>query len=185
MEVYLVRHTTPDIEKGICYGQSDLGLADSWKKEFEQVISKLPLKQPIKIFSSPLKRCALLAEHLGKNIWFDNRLRELDFGDWELKTWNDIPNEELNAWMTDFVNVQVPNGESYKQLATRVHGAFVDLITPKDCEKVIIVTHAGPIRALLSRFQNIPLEDSFQIKINYGQVFHLYKENDKFELKSH
>ena len=41
---------------------------------------------------------------------------EMNFGDWEMKNWDDIPLEELNPWMQDFVNVRVSNGESFTDL---------------------------------------------------------------------
>ena len=124
MEIYLIRHTTPDIEKGICYGQSDLDLKSNYAEAFEAVSNQIQTKKDFKVISSPLKRCSLLAKYFNDDILFDNRLKELNFGDWELKPWNDIPEEEINPWMADFVNVAVTNGESYVQLASRVHAFF-------------------------------------------------------------
>ena len=182
MEIYLIRHTTPDIEKGICYGQSDLDLVGSYAQEFESISNKIPNTENCNVFSSPLKRCKLLAKHFSDDITFDVRLKELNFGDWELKAWNDIPEKDINPWMKDFVNVVVPNGESYTQLASRVSSCFKDILDSKNQETIIIVSHAGPIRAFLSELLNIDLKDSFSIKINYGDIFHLRKENDSVKL---
>jgi len=33
MEIYLIRHTTPDVAKGICYGQTDLDVANTFEEE--------------------------------------------------------------------------------------------------------------------------------------------------------
>ena len=38
MEIYLIRHTTPKIEKGICYGQADLNVADSFEEEINVIL---------------------------------------------------------------------------------------------------------------------------------------------------
>ena len=183
MDIYLVRHTTPKISKGICYGQSDLDLVDNYSEEFKVVHNKIP-ENNYKVISSPLKRCDLLAKTFKDSIVYDNRLKELNFGDWELTPWNDIPKEEIDPWMKDFVNVKVPNGESYVQLASRVHSFFKDLIDSKNNQNTIIVSHAGPIRALLSAILDIPLEKSFSIKIQYGDVFHLKKEDDIIRIVS-
>ncbi len=182
MEIHLIRHTTPKIEKGICYGQSNLDLSDSYDEEFKIVKSKINIVPPFKVISSPLKRCTQLAEYLNENVSYENRLKELDFGNWELKPWNDIPEKEITPWMQDFVNVQVPNGESYTQLAKRVESFFDDLLAPKTTNHLIIVSHAGPIRAFLAMILNIDLKDSFNIKINYGDVFHIKKEKNSFKL---
>ncbi|TGV02728.1 alpha-ribazole phosphatase [Flavivirga rizhaonensis] len=183
MEIYIIRHTTPDIEKGICYGQTDLDLAGTFPKEFKTVKQQIP-DGTYHIKSSPLKRCVLLANHLEPHVLLDDRLKELDFGDWEMKAWNNISEETLNPWMKDFVNVRVPNGESYVELASRVNAFFEDFIKSHDEKDLIIVSHAGPIRTFLSSILNIPLEKSFNIKIQYGDVFHLRKEGDSWNLLS-
>ena len=106
MEIILVRHTTPDIERGICYGQADIGLADNYKNEIKQVIKQLPENiGNYTCYSSPLQRCKTLAESITNTITFDDRLKELNFGDWELKSWDAINSEALDNWMTNFVNV--------------------------------------------------------------------------------
>lgn len=169
MEIYLVRHTTPNIEKGICYGQSDLDVIDSFDSEVSEIHTKLPLKEITRVYSSPLKRCKRLAESFDLPIIFDERLQELDFGDWELKAWDDMSKEELNPWMEDFVNVPVPNGESYVMLQQRILDFYKNLPSNTD-DIIVIVSHAGPIRALLSHLQKIALKDSFSIKLEYGEV---------------
>ncbi|WP_299222342.1 alpha-ribazole phosphatase [uncultured Aquimarina sp.] len=169
MEIYLVRHTTPNIEKGICYGQSDLGITNTFESEVVEIHNQIPIQKVSKIYCSPLQRCKILAETFDIPTTFDNRLKELDFGDWELKAWNDISPSALNPWMEDFVNVQVPNGESYVMLQERMV-AFYNSLNHSAEESIIIVAHAGPIRALLSYVRKIELKDSFSIKINYGDV---------------
>ncbi len=169
MEIYLIRHTTPAIEKGICYGQSDLDIADTFTSEVTEIHKKIPLQEISNIYCSPLKRCKLLAETFDIPIIFDHRLKELNFGDWELKAWNDIHPSELNPWMKDFVHAQVPNGESYVTLQKRILD-FYDSLDHYAHEKIVIVTHAGPMRALLSHIRRVALKDSFNIKIQYGEV---------------
>lgn len=182
MEIYLIRHTTPDIEKGICYGQTDLDLVVHYAQEFENVKSKISNNKHFIVYSSPLKRCSLLAKQFNNDVMFDARLKELNFGDWEMKSWNDIPEEDMNTWMKDFVNVSVPNGESYAELTSRVIDFFETFNNLDTNKTFIVVSHAGPIRALLSTILKIPLKESFKIKINYGDVFQLKKTKDSFKL---
>ena len=182
MEIYVIRHTTPDITKGICYGQSDLDLVKNYNEEFGIVKSKISNTEGFKVISSPLKRCTKLAKSFSDKVIFDERLKELNFGDWELKPWNDIPEKEFNPWMTNFVNLAVPNGESYTELALRVNHFFEELLHSADNKNLIIITHAGPIRAFLANLLKVELKDSFNIKINYGDVFKLKKEDNTFKL---
>lgn len=170
MEIYLIRHTTPDIAKEICYGQSDIGLTDSFQEESKRILKELPPFVDT-VYSSPLKRCLLLASLIPHhNLNQVSQLQEMDFGNWELKPWSDIPQTELDPWMADFVNQKVPNGESMTMLANRVLTWFRELKS-FDLEKVAIVTHAGPIRIILSEVNQTPLAEAFQrYSVSYGDV---------------
>ena len=168
------------LKKGICYGQSDLGLVNDFEKEFTTVKEQLPNTDNFNIISSPLQRCSQLAKALNSDIETDIRLKELNFGDWELKPWNAIPEKEMTPWMTDFVNVRVPNGESYIDLAERVTSFFEEL--SKTNKNTVVVAHAGPIRAFLAQLLKVDLKDSFNIKINYGDCFHLKLNDNNYEI---
>ncbi|QTE23214.1 alpha-ribazole phosphatase [Polaribacter cellanae] len=170
MEVIFVRHTTPKIQKGICYGQTDLDVTSSFSEEVKIILEKEDFSNSdIVFYSSPLLRCKKLAYKISKNVIFDERLKELNFGDWEVQNWNDINKEDLNTWMQDFVNVKVPNGESFIDLHARTV-EFLSEIIKKKHQKIVIITHAGVIRSLHSFINNIPLEKSFNLKLNYGDV---------------
>ncbi|WBX78179.1 alpha-ribazole phosphatase [Tenacibaculum ovolyticum] len=170
MEIILVRHTTPNIEKGICYGQADLGVVDTFAEEIKPILKAIKVNDAsTTYYSSPLQRCKLLAEKLSDTIIFDDRLKELDFGDWELQKWDDINKPELDVWMNDFVNITVTNGESYIDLHTRTVQFLNELKTLKK-ERVVIVTHAGVIRSLWAYINKTPLDKSFDLKLNYGAI---------------
>ncbi|MGL4779749.1 MAG: histidine phosphatase family protein, partial [Bacteroidales bacterium] len=64
--IYLIRHTSVEKMEGICYGQSDVKLSEQADSEFVTIIQKLSEVDPDEIFSSPLSRCTLLAEQIGK-----------------------------------------------------------------------------------------------------------------------
>lgn len=173
MEIYLVRHTETICEKGICYGQSDVGIAEPFDLVFENILSQLP--DEAVIFSSPLKRCSLLAKHIQSKIKTisyqeNDHLKEMNFGDWEMKNWNDILPEQLNPWMEDFVNIPAVNGESFTELHQRVGEFLSDLISRKINKPIIIVSHAGVIRSVLCHQTSLPLKDAFQNKVDFGEV---------------
>jgi len=183
MEIYLIRHTTPKVEKGICYGQSDIDVQDSFEEESE-VIKKQVLinSNDFEVYSSPLIRCKKLAQCFSKEITFDQRLMEVNFGDWELQPWDDINEDDLNTWMADFVTTAPPNGESYVQLSERVNTAF-DVIVKDSGKDKIIVAHGGVIRAIVAKIKQIDLKDSFNIKIPYSHVVKLVKDEKGIHIK--
>ncbi|WP_281310573.1 alpha-ribazole phosphatase [Flavobacterium flavigenum] len=173
MEIYLVRHTETICEKGICYGQSDVDIVEPFDTVFKNILSHLPSEAMI--FSSPLKRCVTLAKYIQNHIKTisyeeDKRLMEMNFGDWEMKNWDNIPPEQLNPWMEDFVNIQVSNGESFMDL----HQRTGDFLSEKESKKInypiIILTHAGIIRSFLCHNSSLPLKDAFQNKVAFGEV---------------
>lgn len=170
MEVYLIRHTSPQIAKGICYGQSDIPLSELFADESERLLHNLPDDIDI-VYSSPLSRCYKLAELIKtkESIVSDKRLLELNFGDWEMKKWDEIGQQELNEWMQDFVNIQVPNGESFIDLNNRVNH-FIDELIKNSHQRVAIVTHAGVIRSFIIKILDIQLKNAFKITVDYSSV---------------
>lgn len=176
MEVYLIRHTETILGKGNCYGQSNIPLQRPFLNNFDKMVKGLEVKNAI-IYSSPLERCKQLANHFRmynesiQKIYFDDRLKELNFGDWELKEWNMLNQEHLNTWMADYVNYKVPNGESFIELYNRVNDFITDeLVNNEHQVPVIIVTHAGVIRSFLCKVLEHPLKNAFKISVDYGSI---------------
>ncbi len=178
MEIFLVRHTSVNVPKSVCYGQTDVGLADTFLSESEQTINQLSkqLHSDFQIVSSPLSRCFSLAKVLQKqfpniDIEQDDRLMEMDFGDWEMQTWDEIPRESSEPWMNDFVNMPAPNGESFLALSERLNQFLAEKISlQKTIPQIVIMAHGGIIRAALSYFAGLPLENAFKFDIKYGSI---------------
>lgn len=179
MEIYIIRHTRVAVEKGVCYGQTDVPLADSFQEELAVLKSQLP-NDFDQVFSSPLSRCKTLAATFSSAILFDDRLKEMHFGDWEMKAWNDILTDEIQPWYDDFVSVCTPNGENFEGLYHRCI-SFLEELRTKDYKKVLIVTHGGIIRSTWSYLLEIPLKNTFKIPLDFGEVlhFHLAKNSNK------
>jgi alpha-ribazole phosphatase len=168
LEVYLIRHTTPVFEPGLIYGRKELLLHADFPLELEAVRSELSGDFEI-LYSSPAQRCTRLAKALSPEFVVDDRLQELDFGEWEGKTWDTVDQPALQAWMDDYVNVRTPGGESMMQMQVRVREFWVEL-RQSGYGKAAIVTHAGVIRLILSIVNQIAVTSIFDIKIAYGEV---------------
>ena len=167
MEIHLVRHIEPSIEKGICYGQLDVAIPENYQQQHQQIINDLS-KDFDAIFSSPLNRCKLLADQFSDNVIFDKRLMEVNFGDWEGKNWNDINQTELNTWMENYITISPPNGESLTELLNRFSN-FITEIKVNNYNKVLIFTHAGIIRCAMNLFNQTPLDKVMMEKADYGK----------------
>lgn len=169
MLIHFIRHTTPDIAKGLCYGQSDIGLADSFEQERIAVLDKLRDNYDA-LYTSPLQRCAKLAEFISADTRFsDDRLMEYNFGDWELMPWDDFKSVEAQSWMNNFVDQPTPNGDSINDMQQRVDAFFNELL---DCqyESVAVVTHSGVQRLVHSHILCTPLQKLFRLQLKFGAV---------------
>ncbi|MCB5190100.1 alpha-ribazole phosphatase [Methylobacillus arboreus] len=174
MEIYLVRHTTPDVLPGTCYGHSDVDVTETFLAEFDTLYHKLGhVRDPV-IYSSPLQRCMKLAESVAitfspqVSVQQDARLKELNFGDWEMQSWNDIPRGLVEVWAEDHVRHVPPNGESFLQLSQRVQAFVSDLDHAE--RPALVFTHAGVIRALTGYALDLPLIHTFKLQIDYASV---------------
>lgn len=176
MEIYLVRHIEPDFEKGVCYGQLDVPIPSNYKEQHDKILVNLPQDIHV-VFSSPLTRCKLLSEQISDKVIFDSRLKEVNFGDWEGKKWDDINQVELNNWMENYINVAPPNGESLTDLVNRFSG-FVTNLKKQNSKKVIIVTHAGIIRSASHVFKKIPLDEIMMQKVDFGEIVKFDTKNN-------
>lgn len=165
MALILLRHTTPEVEPGICCGQTDLDVAATFETEAIATLAALP--QAHRIVTSPLVRCRKLADFIGDRsqlaVEEDSRLKEMDFGSWEGRAWSAIPRAEIDAWAADFFNARPHGGESVAMLQARTFDALADW-RQRD-ELVLIVTHAGVIRAALAGGETA---EDFRVQIDFG-----------------
>lgn len=144
MEVILIRHTAVDVPHGVCYGQTDVPLKSSFHAEADNVNMRLKELAPFDyVYCSPLSRCVKLAEWCGyKNAERDNRLLEINMGEWEMQRYDDIADPRLKEWYADYLNVPVTGGESFAMQYMRV-SSFLDELKGKSYQKVAIFTHGG------------------------------------------
>lgn len=179
MELYLIRHTTPDVPQGTCYGRTNVSLAADFEYEFRSILGKLDVAFD-RLYSSPSFRCKHLAEFLRQKksteLEYSNLLTELDFGEWEGKLWSEIPEKESDFWTKDFVNVRTPGGENYSELYERVEKFLEEVLNSFSNEKIGIITHAGVIRAVLCKLLEIPLERGFFFDLKYGSLNKIFVE---------
>lgn len=166
MKIYIVRHTAVGVN-GVCYGQTDVPLKDTFEQEATIVKENLKGVPYDAIFSSPLSRARKLAEYCGyDNIQLYDRLKELHFGEWEMKEWDDI---EMKEWETDWINKPAPKGESFKQMYDRV-ASFIDELKEADYKPVIIFAHGGVINCFKVYFGQTDLQGAFDNMPEYGQI---------------
>ena len=181
MEFILIRHTKVNTKEGVCYGHTDVDLAPSFEKEKKAIQKRLSHHNFDVVYASPLSRCKKLAESLfaNKEINYDDRLKELNFGDWEGLDWDKISSSsEAEAFFNDYINTACPGGESYQDMLNRVKAFYNEIETKHEGKKIAIVTHGGPIRAFICVVEGASPMDAFERKVDYGEVVRVV--SDKF-----
>ena len=168
--IYLIRHTRPDVATGVCYGQSDVPLAESFADELALLREKLVIPVKAFVMSSPLQRCLQLATAMfdESRIQVDDRLLEVCFGDWEMQAWEDLDPIELAHWGNNFVSTPSPNGESLECMSHRVMGLWNNLDHLN--QDYVLFTHSGVLRVILAHLLQSPLEKAFTLDVHYGEV---------------
>jgi alpha-ribazole phosphatase len=185
MLIHLIRHTAV-AASGICYGHHDVPLADTFAAEAAVLKAKLlPVSEAgFRVFSSPAARCLALAAEFATDIATDERLREMNFGAWENRLWTDLPRTETEPWMADYVALAPPQGETFGAVQERA-AAFLTALataTSEATEPLLIFSHGGTIRALVSFCLEIPLRNAFQLRIDYASVTTLEYQHGRWNL---
>jgi alpha-ribazole phosphatase len=132
------------VADGLCYGRQDLSLDAQGLLEIPAMAASLRSFQ--RVWSSPARRCRVVAEAIGPVPRIDDRLLELDFGAWEEMAWNDVPRDLLDEWAADPLTFAPPGGESGAALLDRVR-SFSKTVR-QEAQDCVVVTHGGPLKLL-------------------------------------
>lgn len=190
MRLVLIRHTSVAVPRGICYGQTDVPLAASFAEEATTVKEGLGGYTFDRVCCSPLSRCVRLAEYCGyPDAVRDDRLKEICFGDWEMRAYDDIQGLELQRWFDDYINVAPPGGESVIDQQRR----FLDFIrdlrhdfsgitypaldrvpsTPPDTPTIALFTHGGILINALVALAGRTFQEVYADIPPYGSIIDL------------
>lgn len=154
VELTLVRHaSTPLNEAGRYQGHIDEALSERGRVEARRMGCRLAGRRFDVVVASDLRRCVetLSIALPDATPLLDPRFRELDFGDWNGRTWEECTASHPDlfaAWTANPVVVTPPGGESFIDFTARVTAALDDL--PRR-GSILLVGHGGPIRWILAR----------------------------------
>ncbi|WP_089707213.1 histidine phosphatase family protein [Vreelandella arcis] len=166
VELVAVRHgiTAWNLERRY-QGQRDIPLLLPEAEEGLMALRKALVDERFDaIYASDLDRCQQtlewsLAARPGIPVHLEPRLRELDFGDYEGKVYDELKDlPHYRAWVDSVGELQIPGGESAAQLRERLE-VWLQTLAEKaqqdGYKKVLVVTHGGVIRELRRRFETI------------------------------
>lgn len=171
MEIILIRHTSVDVPPGICYGQTDVPLKPTFEQEATVTAEHLKDYLPFDhVYTSPLSRCVRLATFCGfPDAERDKRIMEINFGSWEMTSFEHNDDPHLKEWYADYMNVAATGGESFAMLYQRVSN-FLDELRTKPYNKVAIFAHGGVLICAQIYAGLIEPAEAFSALTPYGGI---------------
>ncbi len=131
------------------------------------------------VVSSDLVRASATADAIQserQRLEHDAALREIHFGDWEMKHWKEIEDQErLQAYWDQPGEVSPPNGESWNAVSLRVSAAVDGLIAAYPGRDIVAVAHFGVILTQVQRALGITGYEAFSHKIDNLSLTELHK----------
>lgn len=173
MQIDLIRHLPVLVSPGVCYGSSDVPARECTPHKLAS--QRARLTGEVRLISSPLKRCALLASQLAPRtakLTLDRRLREIDFGQWEMREWESIDRAQIDAWALAPWTFTPPDGESAEQMSQRVIPALQEWIDRR-VPHLVVIAHGGPLRVMLGEMLKLPRESWLSLPCDTGSITRL------------
>jgi broad specificity phosphatase PhoE len=150
--ISFVRHgETAHNREGRLQGRADLELSERGADQAARLASRFTSGPIANVFSSPLRRArqtaAAIAGVCGCAVEVDDRLIELDYGDWDGRPLSEIPPEVWTAWRAD-PNFAPPGGESLVAVTARVESFCTERLASGG--RIVAVSHVSPIKAAVA-----------------------------------
>ena len=183
MRITLVRHAEVDQEYIGCYnGHNNIGLSQKGESQAKALSKKLESSSFDAVFCSDLFRAKETIKHFKhvKGAVYTDRLREKSWGKHEGLSFNEIVSQGEIVYIDFLQWIKALDGEPYEEYIERVEEFFMHYLPSLNKQKILVVTHAGVIRSLMSIVQNRTLEEAFSKKIEHGSYIVYDTKNGDF-----
>ena len=171
----LVRHGRIEAgHQGQFIGATDPTLDTRGESQVRSLAGRIQQLRPDVCYCSPLQRCRQTASAVVPDVspHFDSRLREIDFGDWERRTFADVARDhpaQVAQWAEFAPEFMFPGGEKLADFVQRVRAA-ADLLCQTDAQTLLAVTHGGVIRLMLCHLLGLDLRKYVVFDVGYASL---------------
>ena len=154
LHLTLIRHATTGLNEARRYqGLADSTLSERGRREAVRLHARLQGECFDRVFTSDLRRCTETAALAfpGSLAEPDSRLRELDFGRWDSRTYEECVAEggqDFERWIAAPDHEVPPGGEAFSDFARRVDAWIASLQSEGS---ILAFSHGGPIRRVVAR----------------------------------
>lgn len=175
MKITLVRHAQVlESYIGKYNGHIDIPLSEHGKFQAKELAQKLQDEVFDAIYCSDLLRTRETLEAFDYTATpiFTNKLREKSWGIHEGKSFDEI--QDSGIIYKDFEQwIRALDGEDIEDYKRNVENYFYNTIRKIQAKHILIVTHSGFIKTLLSIEQNTSLKEAFNINLSYSSYIQL------------
>ena len=155
-EIVIVRHAESQANRdGYWNGRTDGPLSEEGRLSLDPLGKRLANRAFDRVISSPLERTRATAESFADSYEIDERFIEIDLGEWEGRTLDEIKDQDGKNLEAAISRRDIPmgrTGESLDKAARRAIEAVDGLAdSMDDGDSVAVVTHGGFLQAILHR----------------------------------
>ncbi|ANR71540.1 phosphoglycerate mutase [Selenomonas sp. oral taxon 126] len=187
-EIIIIRHGETEWNKtGRFQGHSDVPLSAEGRAQAAMLGKNLSVDHVDMIYASDLTRAmetaAPLAQRFGLEVISDPQLRELNFGAWEGRNFNDVNAENPNAmknFYTDPEQADIPESEPFPEFQRRIAGRVREIVAQERGKRIVIVSHGASIRILLADLLSMPIRSIWHLSQLNTAVNKIRFEDDGF-----
>ena len=175
LRLWLIRHAETDVSaRGRFIGRTDVPLSTQGLVGAADLARAFDGERIDAVVSSPSIRAMdtarVLARRFGMPVGTEPLLREIDFGDFEGRTFDELESRNpaiRDIWSGRTGTMRFPNGEDWDGFSRRVTGWFEGLDRGAD-RSVLAFTHAGVTRAVIAHVLGIGPDAMFRIRQDFG-----------------
>lgn len=171
-KLILIRHgkTTWNLS-GRYQGQTNTELSLEGIEQAKKIATRLRMEKIDQIYSSDLSRAYQTAKHIAHyhslTVQKEYSLREIDFGQWEGLTYDQIEQtwpQELHLLFTNASQANIPGGETIQALTNRLSSKIDQLVSQNEHKTIVVVSHGMAIRSIIAHYLHIPIDFVWSIR---------------------
>jgi probable phosphoglycerate mutase len=178
--IVLARHgETAENKERRFQGQKDVPLNETGREQARALAEQAAQERFVALYTSPLQRAhataAIIGERIGLEPRPDDRLKEVDVGDWQDRLKDDVAREDPDGWAAFRAAgdaFRFPGGESFAEQQERVIGALVD-ITQRGELPALVVCHRGVVRCALAHTHKRGLDTYHDWRVPNAELIRL------------
>jgi probable phosphoglycerate mutase len=172
---YLVRHAIHDLVDKCLAGRTDVSLNEEGRRQALVVAEQLMGCGITAVQSSPRLRARETAQAIGVRLGLPVQsapdMDEIDLGEWTGRSFAELDDDPLwKLWNAARAVAEPPGGETADEMQRRVVAHLTGAAAANPAGRIVIVSHAEPIRAILLKTHGVSLDEWWRITVEPASI---------------